>query len=80
MEPRLGLARLGLGSSSRFNSNSRELKGTRGNSRELEGTRGNSSELEGTHGNSRELKEALVEVMGGKKPRKRGKEVKFHKR
>ena len=47
-----------------------------GNSRELEGTRGNSRELEGTQGNSRE---ALVEVMEGKKLRKRGKEGKFRK-
>ena len=44
----------------------RELKGTRGNSRELVGTRGNS-------------REALVEVMEGKKLRKRGKDMKFNK-
>ena len=47
-----------------------------GNSRELKGTQGNSRELKGTQGSS---KEALVEVMEGKKLRKRGKEVKFHK-
>ena len=35
-----------------------------------------SRELKGTQGN---LKEALVEEMEGKKLRKRGKEVKFHK-
>ena len=44
--------------------------------RKLKGTQGNSRELKGTQGNSRE---ALVEVMEGKKLRKRGKEVKFHK-
>merc|ERR1711963_437778 len=59
--------------------NSRELKGTQGNSRKLRETQGNSRELKGTQGNSRELKgtggnsrEALVEVMEGKKLRKRG--------
>ena len=43
-----------------------------------------SRELEKTRGNSRELKrfsrEALVEVIEGKKLRKRGKEGKFRKR
>ena len=39
-------------------------------------TQGNSRELKETQGN---LREALVEVMEGKKLRKRGKEVKFHK-
>ena len=56
-----------------------ELKGTRGNSRELEGTRGNSRELERTRGNWFYSREALVEVMEGKKLRKRGKEGKFQK-
>ena len=45
-------------------------------SREPEGTQVNSRELKGTWVSSRE---ALVEVMEGKKLRKRGKEVKFHK-
>ena len=53
-----------------------QLKETQWNSWELEGTRGNPRELEGTQENS---KEALVEVMEGKKLRKRGKEGKFHK-
>ena len=35
---------------------------------------------QGTQGNSIYSKEALVEVMEGKKLRKRGKEGKFHKR
>ena len=51
-------------------------KGTQGNSMEIKGTQGNSRELKGTLGFS---KEALVEVMEGKKLRKRGKEGKFHK-
>ena len=42
----------------------------------IKGTQGNSRELKGTQGSS---KEALVEVMEGKKLRKRGKEVKIHK-
>ena len=45
------------------------IKGTRGNSRELDDTRGNSRELKGTWVSSRE---ALVEVIEGKKLRKRG--------
>ena len=72
-----------------YQGNSRELKETQGNARELKGTQGNSRELKGIQGNWRELKgthgtwiysrEALVEVMKGKKLRKRGKEDKFHK-
>ena len=46
-------------------------------SRELKGTQGNSRELKGTQSFSRE---ALVEVIEGKKLRKRGKEGKFRKR
>ena len=46
-----------------------ELKGTWGNLRELEGTRGNLRELVGTQSFSME---ALVEVIEGKKLRKRG--------
>ena len=45
----------------------RELKGTQGNSRELKGTQENSRELKGTQGNSIYSREALVEVMEGKK-------------
>ena len=66
--------------------NSWELKGTQGNLRKLRGTQRNSGKPRGTQGNSRKVKgtqgnsrEALVEVLEGKKLRKRGKEVKFHK-
>ena len=46
---------------------------------ELKGIQGNWRELEGTHGIWIYSREALVEVMKGKKLRKRGKEGKFHK-
>ena len=67
----------------RTQESSRELKGTQGISSELielKGTQGNSSELIWTCKTWGNLKEALVEVVGGKKLRKRGKEDKFHKR
>jgi len=67
-----------------YQGNSRELKGIQGNSRKLKGTHGNSRELKRTQGNSRNSREvqwkrSYVEAMEGKKLRKRGKEVKFHK-